>query len=131
MHELAYGMTGINSAFGTPVNPCWPDRIPGGPSSGSAVGVAAGLCDIALGTDTGSSVRQPAICCGIHGIKPTFGRISRKGCLPSTGTLDCVGLFARSAEMLTRGMAAADPGFVPHGWARAPRLARIEAELDT
>lgn len=130
MHELAYGMTGINAAIGTPVNPRWPERIPGGSSSGSAVAVASGLCDFAIGTDTGGSVRQPAICCGIYGIKPTFGRISRHGCHPADSSLDCVGVLARSAAMLTRGMAAIDPGFVPETLSRAPRLARIKAELD-
>ncbi|MFD1344062.1 amidase [Litorisediminicola beolgyonensis] len=128
MHELAYGMTGINAAFGTPINPRWPDRIPGGSSSGSAVAVAAGLCDVAIGTDTGGSVRQPAICCGIYGMKPTFGRISRAGCHPAESSLDCVGVFARSAAMLTRAMAAADPSFSPEPLTSAPRIVRIKAD---
>ncbi|NIZ12119.1 amidase [Phaeobacter sp. HF9A] len=131
MHELAYGMTGINAGFGTPVNPRWPDRIPGGSSSGSAVAVAAGLCDAAIGTDTGGSVRQPAICCGVYGIKPSFGRISRKGCHPAKSSLDCVGVFGRSPAMLTRMMAAMDPEFTPEPLTRAPRLARVQArDLD-
>lgn len=130
MHELAYGMTGVNAACGTPVNPRWPDRIPGGSSSGSAVAVAAGLCDFAIGTDTGGSVRQPAICCGIYGMKPTFGRISRDGCHPRDSTLDCVGVLARDMPMLTRAMAAVDPSFVPVTLDRAPRLARVKSDLD-
>ncbi|WP_353475965.1 amidase (plasmid) [Salipiger sp. H15] len=131
MHELAYGMTGVNPTFGTPVNPAWPDRIPGGSSSGSAVAVAAGLCDFAIGSDTGGSVRQPAICCGVYGIKPTFGRISRAGCHPAESSLDCVGVFARSAETLNRAMAAVDPGFCRHApLSRAPRLARIKCDPD-
>ncbi|WP_425074802.1 amidase [Sagittula sp. S175] len=130
-HELAFGMTGINAAFGTPVNPRWPERIPGGSSSGSAVAVAAGLCDAALGTDTGGSVRQPAICCGVYGMKPSFGRISRAGCDPRSSTLDCVGVFARTAAMLTRAMAAIDPSFAPVRLTQAPRLARVKArDLD-
>ncbi|WP_425101974.1 amidase [Tropicibacter sp. S64] len=128
MHELAFGMTGINAAFGTPVNPRWPDRIPGGSSSGSAVAVAGGLCDAAIGTDTGGSVRQPAICCGIYGIKPTFGRISRDGCHPADSSLDCVGVLARSAATLTKAMAVIDPTFAPETLDRAPRIARVKAD---
>ena len=128
MHELAYGMTGVNAAFGTPVNPRWPDRIPGGSSSGSAVAVAGGLCEAAIGTDTGGSVRHPAICCGVYGIKPTFGRISRDGCHPAESSLDCVGVFARSAKTLTRAMEAIDPGFTPQTLTQAPSIARVKAD---
>lgn len=129
MHELAYGMTGVNARFGTPVNPGWPDRIPGGSSSGSAAAVAAGLVDFAIGTDTGGSVRQPAICCGVYGIKPTFGRVSRKGCLPADSSLDCVGAFARDIGTLTRAMEAIDPTFTPVALDGPPRLARAKAEI--
>ncbi|MBN9889366.1 amidase [Salipiger abyssi] len=128
MHELAFGMTGVNAFFGTPVNPRWPDRIPGGSSSGSAVAVAAGLCDFAVGTDTGGSVRQPATCCGVFGIKPSFGRISRRGLLPRDSTLDCVGAFARDMGMLQTAMAAMDPGFARASLDSAPKLTRIDAE---
>lgn len=130
MHELAYGVTGVNAAFGTPLNPRWPDRIPGGSSSGSAVAVAAEICDFAVGTDTGGSVRQPAICCGVYGIKPSFGRVSRKGCHPKDSSLDCVGVFARTAQMLTQGMAAIDPTFTPTVLTTQPRLARIKCDTD-
>lgn len=130
MHELAYGMTGVNEAFGTPINPTWPDRIPGGSSSGSAVAVAAGLCDFAIGTDTGGSVRQPAICCGIYGIKPTFGRLSRLGCTPAESSLDCVGAFARDMPGLIAAMQAMDPSFHPVTLDRAPVLSRVQADLD-
>lgn len=111
MHELAYGMTGINRFEGTPVNPAFPGRIPGGSSSGSAVAVAANLVDFAIGTDTGGSIRQPAICCGVIGFKPTFGRISRKGALPAHSSLDCIGPFARTLSMIERAMHAIDTGF--------------------
>lgn len=126
MHELAYGMTGVNTAFGTPINPKWPDYIPGGSSSGSAVAVAAGLCDFSVGTDTGGSVRQPAICCGIFGIKPTFGRVSREGCHPKDSSLDCIGVFAPSADMLSTGMEAIDPSFERQTISQAPRMARVK-----
>ncbi len=130
MHELAFGMTGVNNTFGTPVNPRWPDLIPGGSSSGSAVATAAGLCDFAVGTDTGGSVRQPAICCGLFGIKPTFGRISRAGCHPAKSSLDCVGVFARNAQMLTQAMCAIDPTFAPSTVSSAFRLARVKCDPD-
>lgn len=128
MHELAFGMTGINAYLGTPVNTRWPDRIPGGSSSGSAAAVSAGLCDFAVGTDTGGSIRQPATCCGVFGFKPTFGRISRTGAMPAESSLDCIGPFARSAPMLTLAMTKMDPSFNPHGAAGAPTLRRIKVE---
>lgn len=111
LHELAFGTTGINRWVGTPVNPRFPDRIPGGSSSGSAAAVAAGLADFALGTDTGGSVRIPACCCGVYGFKPTFGRVSRQGVMPAETSLDCVGPFASSLSMLVTAMQAIDPTF--------------------
>jgi aspartyl-tRNA(Asn)/glutamyl-tRNA(Gln) amidotransferase subunit A len=99
MHEFAYGPEGLNAHFGTPRNP-WDartHRIPGGSSSGSAVAVAAGLCAGALGSDTGGSIRIPAALCGITGIKPTYGRVSRAGVLPLSWSLDHVGPMTRSA----------------------------------
>jgi amidase len=111
MHELAYGVTGINRWTGTPVNPRYPDRVPGGSSSGSAVAVAAGLVDFALGTDTGGSIRIPAACCGVYGLKPTYGRVSRNGVHPARSSLDCVGPFARDLQMLERAMTLIDPTF--------------------
>lgn len=100
LHELAFGVTGINPWSGTPVNPEFPDLIPGGSSSGSAAVVASGEVDFALGTDTGGSVRMPAACCGILGLKPTYGRLSRVGVMPAHSSLDCVGIFARDADVL-------------------------------
>lgn len=100
LHELAFGVTGINPWSGTPVNPRFPDLIPGGSSSGSAAVVAAGDVDFALGTDTGGSVRMPAACCGILGLKPTYGQLSRAGVMPAHSSLDCVGIFARHAGVL-------------------------------
>jgi len=109
MHELAYGVTGLNQRYGTPPNPNFPGIIPGGSSSGSAVTVAAGLCDSAIGTDTGGSIRVPAACCGVLGLKPTFGRVSRKGLTPANSSLDCVGPFARDAATLDAVMAMITP----------------------
>lgn len=128
MHELAYGMTGINAFEGTPLNPHFPDRIPGGSSSGSAAAVAAGLVDFAIGTDTGGSVRQPAICCGVIGLKPTFGRVSRKGALPAQSTLDCIGPFARTIGMIERAMGAIDPTFKPQAFDAPLRIARLRLD---
>ena len=111
MHELAYGMTGINGWAGTPVNPQHPDWIPGGSSSGSAAAVGAGEADAAIGSDTGGSIRLPAACCGVFGLKPSFGRVSRRGALPRDSSLDCLGPFARDMATLERVMAAIDPAF--------------------
>ncbi|WP_286239523.1 amidase [Neptuniibacter halophilus] len=110
-HELAFGMSGINPWAGTPLNHKYPQLIPGGSSSGSAVAVAAGLADFAIGTDTGGSVRLPAACCGVYGIKPTYGRVSREGVMPAESSLDCVGVLADSATMLEQGMKIIDPSF--------------------
>jgi amidase len=98
--ELAYGLNGENHFYGTPLNTLAPDRIPGGSSSGSASAVAAGVCNFALGTDTGGSVRVPASYCGLYGIRPTHGRIRIDGCMALAPDFDTVGWFARSAELL-------------------------------
>jgi amidase len=112
LHELAYGTTGINEWLGTADNPRYPGRIPGGSSSGSAAAVAAGLADFSLGTDTGGSVRIPAACCGVFGFKPTFARISRAGVMPTQSSLDCVGPFALTVDMLIEAMKVIDPTFI-------------------
>jgi amidase len=122
LHELAFGTTGINHWTGTALNPRFPERIPGGSSSGSAAAVAAGLADFALGTDTGGSVRIPACCCGVFGFKPTFGRISRTGVMPAQSSLDCVGPIAASLPMLVTAMEAIDPTFKRETAAEVPRL---------
>ncbi len=100
--ELAFSLEGVNAHYGTPVNPGCPDRIPGGSSSGSAVAVAAGLVDFALGTDTGGSVRMPASFVGVCGFRPTHDAISLAGVVPFAPSYDTVGWFARDATTLSR-----------------------------
>ena len=129
LHELAYGISGINPAFGTPVNPLDPRRIPGGSSSGSAAAVAADEADVAYGTDTGGSIRIPAACCGIAGLKTTWGRISLDGVRPLSPSLDTVGPMARDVRGLIAGMALLEPGFTVAEW--APRVVgRLAIEAD-
>jgi amidase len=99
--ELAYGLTGENVWQGTPLNPPAPDRFPGGSSCGSAAAVAAGLADIALGSDTGGSVRIPASYCGLFGIRPSHGAVSLAGACSLAPSFDTCGWFARSASVLT------------------------------
>ncbi|BDB23948.1 amidase [Cupriavidus sp. P-10] len=100
--ELAFSMNGQNAHYGRPVNGAAPDRITGGSSSGSAAAVSNGLCDFALGSDTGGSVRAPASHCGLFGIRPTHGRISLERCLPLSESLDTCGFFARAAGTFAR-----------------------------
>jgi len=100
--EVACGMFGMNPHFGTPINPKAPDRVPGGSSSGSASVVAADLCDFALGTDTGGSVRVPASFCGLFGLRTTFGRLSVAGVMAMAPSFDTVGWLARDAKTLKR-----------------------------
>src|SRR5271165_1436149 len=124
LHELAFGASGVNDYFGTPVNPLDPDRIPGGSSSGSAVAVADGDADIAYGSDTGGSIRVPAAFCGVTGLKTTYGRVSLSGVWPLAPSLDTVGPMARDVAGVAAGMTLLEPGFavdVPP----ASRLGRI------
>ena len=113
MHELAYGITGINPWQGTPTNPLDATLVPGGSSSGAAVVVAHGEADVALGTDTGGSVRIPAACCGVYGLKTTHGRLSTEGVWPLAPSFDTVGPLAASLEGLVTGMQLLGPGFAP------------------
>lgn len=100
--ELAYSLNGQNFHYGTPTNSNAPGRIPGGSSSGSAAAVAGGLCDAALGSDTGGSIRVPASYCGLYGLRPTHGRVDIGGVMPLAPSFDTVGWFAREAETLSR-----------------------------
>lgn len=112
MHECAYGFTGENPHFGDCKNPWDPQRIAGGSSSGSAVAVAIDICPFTLGSDTGGSIRHPAALCGVLGLKPTYGRVSRAGGIPLSWTMDHVGPITRTAldaAMVLQAMAGADP----------------------
>lgn len=100
--EFAFSMNGKNAHFGTPRNGAAHDRIPGGSSSGSASAVSNGLCEVALGTDTGGSVRAPASHCGLYGLRPTHGRISLARCLDLAPSFDTCGFFARDAATFAR-----------------------------
>src|SRR6202158_1774226 len=100
--EVSLGILGENPFDGTPLNPKAPDRVPGGSSSGSASAVAQGLCDTALGTDTGGSVRVPASFCGLYGVRPTHGRLDLTGMMPQAPSSDTTGWFARDAGTFAR-----------------------------
>ncbi|MEO5844375.1 MAG: amidase, partial [Caldimonas sp.] len=150
--ELAFSMNGQNAHFGSPVNGAAPDRISGGSSSGSASAVSNGLCDFALGSDTGGSVRAPANHCALVGLRPTHGRISLQGVMDLAPSFDTCGWFARDVATFARVagvLLGADPAPLSIGggvrllaptdvWAllspevleaqRAPR-ARVEAVL--
>jgi amidase len=123
--ELAYSLNGDNFHYGTPLNAAAPDRVPGGSSSGSASAVSAGLCDFALGTDSGGSVRIPASYCGLYGIRTTHGLLPLDGILPFMPSLDVLGWFTRDAALFAEIgrllLPAAKPG---------PPLGRLMRSID-
>ncbi len=127
LYELAFGASGVNEWFGTPVNPLDPGLVPGGSSSGSAVAVADGDADIAYGSDTGGSIRVPAAFCGVTGLKTTHGRIPLTGVWPLAPTLDTVGPMARDVAGTAAGMMMLEPGFQMDA-APAVRAGRIRPE---
>jgi aspartyl-tRNA(Asn)/glutamyl-tRNA(Gln) amidotransferase subunit A len=117
LHEWAFGTTSMNQHFGTVLNPRDQSRICGGSSGGSAAAVAADLCDWAIGTDTGGSVRIPASYCGVVGFKPTLGSIDTTGVLPLSPSLDTVGTLAPDVTTAARaaGMMAGRSDWTPAG----------------
>jgi aspartyl-tRNA(Asn)/glutamyl-tRNA(Gln) amidotransferase subunit A len=104
--EFCYGATGENPAFGDINNPWSLDRVPGGSSSGAAAAVATDVCRLAIGSDTGGSVRMPAALCGVVGLRPTFGRVSNANALGLTVDFDTIGPLARSVSDIARAFAA-------------------------
>src|SRR6185437_9946595 len=102
MTEFAYSGIGANPHFGTPGNPADRKRVPGGSSAGAAVAAADGMCEVAIGTDTGGSCRIPGALCGIVGYKPSRQRIPTEGAFPLSYSIDSIGPLARSVEACAR-----------------------------
>src|SRR3954471_4537673 len=113
LHEFAYGITSENAHFGTVPNPLASGRIAGGSSGGSAAALAAGLADAALGTDSGGSIRIPAACCGVVGLKPTFDLVSTAGCFPLAPSFDHVGPMGRTVAACSAQLESLADGFAP------------------
>jgi len=128
--ELCWSAIGVNPWQGTPVNPLDPLRVPGGSSSGSAVAVARGEADLAYGTDTGGSVRIPACCCGVAGLKTAWGRVSLKGVYPLAPSLDTLGPLGPDVTALESGMRLIDPGFRVRPWSGPLAAARVDTGVD-
>ncbi|HEY0417032.1 MAG TPA: amidase [Gaiellaceae bacterium] len=126
LHEFAWGVTSQNPWYGTVENPRLPGRMAGGSSGGNAAALAAGMCDLGLGTDTGCSIRLPASCCGVVGLKPAWGRIAVDGVYPLCPTFDTVGPLARSVTEVARAWAVLTGLPVPE-----PRLAGLRVGLLT
>jgi aspartyl-tRNA(Asn)/glutamyl-tRNA(Gln) amidotransferase subunit A len=130
LHELAMGATGVNAHDGGARNPQDADRIPGGSSSGSAVAVAAGLCSVAIGTDSLGSVRIPAAFCGVVGFKPTFGVLPTDGVLPVSKHLDHIGLLGRRVADVSIAFRAVAPGSRAHAGPLGRRVGIVTTGLD-
>jgi aspartyl-tRNA(Asn)/glutamyl-tRNA(Gln) amidotransferase subunit A len=126
LHEFAWGVTSQNPWYGTVRNPAEPGRTAGGSSGGNAAALAAGFCDIALGTDTGCSVRLPAACCGLVGLKPSWGRIPVDGVFPLVPTFDTVGPMARTVADVALMWSVLAEAAIP-----APALAGLRVGLLT
>jgi amidase len=123
--ELCWSADGVNEWSGTPVNPLDSSRLPGGSSSGSAVAVATGEADAGYGTDTGGSVRVPAACCGIAGLKTSWGRIPTDGVYPLAPALDTVGPLGRDIAAVELGMRLLEPGFTAGAYDAAMTVGRL------
>ncbi|MBX3284642.1 MAG: amidase [Actinobacteria bacterium] len=125
LHELCFGATGVNPHYGTPRNPLDPGRIPGGSSSGSAVAVAVGEADVGIGTDTAGSIRNPAACCGVAGLKTTFGLVPLAGVWPLAPSLDTVGVLARTVADLAAGATLLDARLTDGALTPSPTVGRV------
>ncbi|MEO3822392.1 amidase [Actinomadura sp. B10D3] len=128
LNELCLAADGVNPWSGTPVNPRDPSRVPGGSSSGSAVAVATGEADVAFGTDTSGSIRIPAACCGVAGLKTTNGRVPLDGVYPLSPTLDVVGPMGRDVAAVVLGMRLLEPGFAPVPYDPSWTVARLRVD---
>ena len=123
LHEFAYGVTSVNPHYGTVRNPHDPGRVAGGSSGGSAVAVAAGMCDWAIGSDTGGSIRIPCSLCGVSGFKPAFGSIDVGGVIPLSKSLDTLGPIAPDIQSTARAYTMMSGEDVPLDRLSRPRLA--------
>jgi amidase len=128
--ELCWSASGVNPWLGTPENPADPRRLPGGSSSGSAVAIARGEADAALGTDTGGSVRIPAACCGIAGLKTTWGRVPLDGVYPLAPSMDTVGPLGADVAAVELGLRLIDPGFTGASAEAPGQVGRIRPAPD-
>ncbi len=113
LHEFAYGTTSENPHFGVVPNPLAPGRVAGGSSGGNAAALVLGAAELALGTDSGGSIRIPAACCGIVGFKPSYGLVSLEGCFPLAPSFDHAGPMARDVATCENALRALVPGFHP------------------
>src|SRR3989441_9747698 len=123
LHEFAYGVTSVNPHFGTVRNPHDPSRVAGGSSGGSAVAVAAGMCDWAIGSDTGGSIRIPGSLCGVAGFKPVFGSIEIEDVIPLSPSLDTLGPIAPDIASTARAYTAMSGEAISLDGLTRPRLA--------
>jgi Asp-tRNA(Asn)/Glu-tRNA(Gln) amidotransferase A subunit family amidase len=123
LHEFAYGVTSVNPHYGAVRNPHDPSRVAGGSSGGSAVAVAAGMCDWAIGSDTGGSIRIPASLCGVTGFKPALGSIDTTGVIPLSWSLDTLGPMAPDVVTTARAYSMMSGEIVPTGNLERPRVA--------
>jgi aspartyl-tRNA(Asn)/glutamyl-tRNA(Gln) amidotransferase subunit A len=130
LHEFAYGTTSENPHFGVVPNPRAPGRVAGGSSGGSAAALALGACELALGTDSGGSIRIPAACCGVVGFKPTFGLVSLDGCFPLAPSFDHAGPMARDVATCEEALRVLAPGFEARSLGSLDELEVAVAWLD-
>jgi amidase len=130
LSELCWSASGVNPWTGTPVNPVDPRRVPGGSSSGSAVAVGSGEADVAFGTDTAGSVRIPAACCGVTGLKTTWGRVPLDGVYPLAPSLDTVGPLGADVAAVELGMRLIEPGFAAGSCELSVGRVRPEVDVD-